>query len=245
MKIRNYFLLALVITIGFTSCKDDKETGSSKVNLAFTTVFGTEAYDTASYYHAGEPETHIKFETVNYYISNVRLVDHDGNETSFDKYFLVKSGQSNNFELGEVDADHYHYIRFDVGVDSATNHGTDPATQPSGSALAVQSDKSMFWSWNSGYIFMRIDGMIDTTDNHPPTFTNSVQYHIGGDASIRPISLDIDLEMDGENDRTLTLKLDMEKVLQGLDLKATQMVHMPGSTAYSIADKWQAAFSAE
>ena len=56
-----------------------------------------------------------------------------------------------------------------IGVDSARN--------TSGAQLgALDPANSMFWSWNSGYIFVRMEG------NSPQSTQpyNKLQFHIGG-----------------------------------------------------------------
>ncbi|RMG58901.1 MAG: hypothetical protein D6722_22990, partial [Bacteroidetes bacterium] len=100
----------------------------------------------------------VEFSTIQFYVSGLEL----GDASDFDApdvYLLVKAGQM-MYELGEITAGAKPSLRFNVGIDSVTNH-LDPSTYDASNPLAFQSP-SMHWSWDSGYIFFRIDGKVDT-----------------------------------------------------------------------------------
>lgn len=167
----NYFkvaLLALLSGIIFFSCKKEDEalppdatgpnnsasTGLLMVfdpqvnNLPF--VAGTKWYANSS----GDSFTVTKF---NYYISNVKLKKKDG--TFFiepESYHLIKQVEGKKtFVLTTIPVGEYTDIEFMIGVDSlrnvsgAQNGDLDPAHQ-------------MFWDWNSGYIFYKLEGVFKT-----------------------------------------------------------------------------------
>ena len=92
--------------------------------------------------------------TFKYYLSNVRLQRRDGTQyTVPDSYFLVDAAQSasQHLALPSVPAGDYTGLSFTVGVDSARN----VAGAQTG---ALDPVNGMFWDWNSGYIFMRLEG---------------------------------------------------------------------------------------
>jgi hypothetical protein len=62
-------------------------------------------------------------------------------------------------------------VRFSVGVPYDENH-RDAATQ----AAPLGTESGMFWSWNSGYIFHRIEGKVDSAGVEKPFV-----FHIGAD----------------------------------------------------------------
>ncbi len=113
------------------------------------------------------------------YVHDVRLVGADGKDvpvtlTNDGKWqyegvvlldFEDKSGTCANGTVdvntrleGAAPAGKYTGIKFKIGVPFALNHA-DVATAPSPLNLS-----SMFWSWNGGYKFARVDGRSPTPD---------------------------------------------------------------------------------
>jgi hypothetical protein len=89
-----------------------------------------------------------------YYLSNVKLRRADGSQYAVpDSYFLVDAAQpaSQHIALAQVPAGTYTGLSFVVGVDSARN----VAGAQTG---ALDPVHGMFWDWNSGYVFMRLEG---------------------------------------------------------------------------------------
>ncbi len=89
-----------------------------------------------------------------YYLSNVKLTRRDGTHYAVpDSYFLVDAavGTSQHLVLPAVPTGEYTGLSFVVGVDSARN----VAGAQTG---ALDPVHGMFWDWNSGYIFMRLEG---------------------------------------------------------------------------------------
>lgn len=115
------------------------------------------------------------------YLSNVRLIDDKGRETPV---ALTQDGiwqledivlldfenkvapcnlgtvQTNSTVRGTVPPGTYTGIRFSLGVPFRFNHG-DASTAPSPLTLTA-----MFWSWQAGYKFLRIDEALDTVRVH-------------------------------------------------------------------------------
>jgi hypothetical protein len=110
-------------------------------------VLGSTAYPNGN----GEQFT---VSTFKYYLSNVKLQRPDGSSYSVpDSYFLVDAAQpaSQHVALHDIPAGTYTGLSFVVGVDSARN----VAGAQTG---ALDPVNGMFWDWNSGYIFVRLEG---------------------------------------------------------------------------------------
>lgn len=114
----------------------------------------------------------FKVTAFKYYISNVSLIAKNGEKvTILDSYFLVNAADSGSLDqqVTNIPEGKYTGISFTIGVDSLRNFAgaqtgvLDPA-------------KGMFWSWNSGYIFVKLEG-------ESPKSTakkNRLTFHIGG-----------------------------------------------------------------
>jgi len=110
--------------------------------------------------------------TFKYYVSNVSLLDENDTWRLIpESYLLVNAADSASLNqlLSNVPAGTYHGVRFTIGVDSARNFGgaqtgcLDPAN-------------GMFWSWNSGYIFLKFEGEFVASNDKKYSLT----FHIGG-----------------------------------------------------------------
>jgi hypothetical protein len=114
----------------------------------------------------------------NYYISNVVLVQEDGTRYVVPKdscYFLCKQDNpdSREVKINNVPAGNYTSLEFVIGVDSAKC--VSPASERVGVLDPATGASGHYWSWNSGYIFMKMEG----TSPAAATADNKFQYHIG------------------------------------------------------------------
>lgn len=146
----------------------DNVVGTSDLKL------GTDTYQNA----AGESFTVTKF---NYFLSNIHLRREDGSDfvVPQDKsYFLVEEDKpaSQTITLTDVPVGNYTGITFLVGVDSLRSLAN--ISQRTGVLdPGVATHDPMYWEWNSGYIFMKLEG---TSSAAPATQNNLFLYHIGG-----------------------------------------------------------------
>jgi hypothetical protein len=120
--------------------------------------------------------------TLQYFISNIRLRNSNGKEFVVQQdssYFLINesSPQSGKVRVNVPEGE-YDRLYFMVGVDSLRN--TMPVGKRKGILDPANSmDNGMYWGWNSGYIFFKMEG------NSPkapvdPTGQRKFRYHIGG-----------------------------------------------------------------
>ena len=242
------FYLALMATplFFFTSCDDDDNNDNDEVSvfLAFENVVdGTDIQAGQTYDIDGR---NITFDIVNYYISNVRIMDDNGNMVvSSDDVFLAKEGNANSFEIGTVQDDaHAHMVMFTLGIqDTAVNLG-DPSQYTSEQALSTT--QNMHWSWNSGYIFLKLEGQVDTTATPDGQLDDSFIYHLGTDNLKREVSVMAHGDIDSDNN-TITLNFDLATALQNVtfsnsgEMVSHTMNNMP--TAITIMDDADDAFS--
>ncbi len=176
-------LAATIIAAAFSACKkdDDSLSGFNDVEIEFDNragnkplVFGVE-YTNA----LGEQ---LKFSTFNYYVSNFVLIKSDGTEFTVPKdscYFLCKheDPSSRKVKIRNVPAGDYKAIRFIIGVDSLKS--ASPASERLGVLDPATGASGMYWSWNAGYIFVKVEGTSPQAPLDPGANANIFQYHIG------------------------------------------------------------------
>ena len=137
----------------------DEGGGKASLDIIITHYLAGEELilDSASVTPLGEP---ITITNLKYYLSNFQLINAGGNTITLPvAYFLVneKNNASKTITL-KLPGGNYRAIRMLIGVDSSRNvSGVQEG--------ALDPALGMFWSWNTGYIFAKLEG---------------VTYHIGG-----------------------------------------------------------------
>lgn len=166
---------------------------------------------------------------VRFYMSNIRLIKSDGSEYPLTGQYQLIDLSKSHFHLGEVPVGDYKGLKFSVGLDSATNH-MDPTVYPSTNPLAMQSP-NMHWSWNSGYIFMMVEGSCDTTVANTDVLTlgqysHSMFYHLGMDMLLRNVDLSNSaFSIVSGTDKYVSIQMDMNEFFTGVDLKTENQTH--------------------
>lgn len=187
---RSFLYLSLctaALTAAFLACNStDPEAARppAKFELDFTNVVGDQPLqlNTVAYTNkSGESFTPTNF---NYFVSNIRLIRTDGSAyvvPQDSSYFLIRQTDpaSQKITLNNVPMGSYKSVSFVLGVDSLRSTmdvekrtgALDPAVDHTGA-------NGMYWSWNSGYIFMKLEG---TSPAAPVDATgkNNFRYHIG------------------------------------------------------------------
>ncbi len=178
---RNLFAVALLSMVIVSCTKDDKmvdpmgTTGS--ITIEYDNVVGDRdlKLDTDNYTNgAGES---FNITTFNYYISNIKLLKADGSSYVVPRdssYFLIREANAASQEvtLNNVPVGDYTGIEFMVGVDSLKS-ASDPAQRTG--VLDVANPEVMYWAWNSGYIFLKLEGASPAST----IASGKYNYHIG------------------------------------------------------------------
>ena len=235
------FACAIIIASTFTSCKkDEKNNNSNTVNAmefkadhywgnTYTTGFTLNK----NYYHMKVGDS-IQFSMLKYYITNVELEKLDGTfwkET--ESYHLIDAnkGQLDKFDIKNIPSGEYKGIKFKIGVDSTRN-----VSGAQTGALAVEN--GMFWSWNTGYIFVRAEGSSPKIKDNNGNFV----FHLGGfkqsNNAVRELSFDFDniLTVSSSAKPSMHFKVNVARFWHDTDIEKVFKVHMPGENAQKLAD---------
>jgi hypothetical protein len=119
----------------------------------------------------------LSFGLFKYYVSNVVLKKSDGSSYAIpESYYLVdhQNSAKTSYTIGNLPEGDYIKVEFLLGVDSARN--------VSGAQTgALNPSNLMFWDWNQGYIFFKMEGSYKSIA-HPGM--NDYVLHIGGFSGI-------------------------------------------------------------
>jgi hypothetical protein len=186
MKKINLLLFAAFM-LAFVACKEEDvpqptTANTSTVNLNFDNVVGNRDLELDSGVYVNAFEQYFTIAKFNYFISNISFQKTDDTWYTLpadSSYFLVKEKDlfSHTLKLNGIPAAEYKAIRFMLGVDSLRN--TMPLAQRAGMLDPTAYAADMYWTWNQGYIFMKLEcwpytAKGDTTNRIPYV------YHIGG-----------------------------------------------------------------
>ena len=232
--------ICLVISLSlFLACKKKNDEpapvvmpSSQSLTLRMTPKVGNKPLTFNSSFETENNERYT-LSMFRYYISNISLLKNDGSEHKLDGKVLLVNANTPDYNLGDIPAGDYTGISFFVGIDSATNH-LDPTIHPVSHPLAIQSP-AIHWSWNSGYIFLMVEGSCDTTDTNKDELTygqysHGMFFHIGMDPLLRKVKLgNSPFTVSANTNKVLTIQSDINKLFSGIDLKTQNTTHTMGT----------------
>ncbi len=171
------FVALAVVTVAALSVDGQAQSGTVNFELKANITVGGAPLELGKLYKT-PAGTEYQVDLVRFYTSNVQLVKNDGSSLTLPGVSLtswmagnaaptaqggklMEDGQMYNpatlsgatfFKL-KAPAGDYKGLRFEVGVPKDLNH-RDASTMP----LPLGLESGMFWAWNPGYIFFRLEG---------------------------------------------------------------------------------------
>lgn len=163
------------------------------------------------------------FSLVKFYLGNFK-VEYTGGEFEIeDSYLLVDPGL-NKYYVGSLPAGSYSKVTFNIGIDSVTNSTKQPADFSPSHPLGPQSP-SMYWAWNTGYIFLKAEGFIDTNQIPDAVVDWPYGFHLGTNDLLR--SCEINYTFSGAAGQTVVLDIvaDLGLLFNNIDLRTENATH--------------------
>ena len=172
-----YIYLVLLIVVASSCSSNDSEIKPNEkgtLTLHFDNVVGDKDLTLTSGVYTNSSSESFSVTTLKYFISNIKLKTTDNKEfvvPQDSSYFLVDESveESQDLLLKDIPAADYNEVTFTIGVDSARS--VSDVSKRKGVLDPAETD--MYWSWNSGYIFFKMEGTSTAIDD-------SFYYHIGG-----------------------------------------------------------------
>lgn len=191
---KSFFSLALLVFFAF-GCKEESSTVTPPPTTTDETVlfkiriegtFGTTPFALNQAYPTVSGDT-VRFTMAKFYLSEVCVIDTLGraipvrvvdtlSTATIDNQTVTlldyATAQNGAFELTlRAKPGLYRGMKFNVGVPFELNH-RDASVLPK----PLNIDQGMFWVWNTGYIFHRLEGKFDSSG-----VQKDFLYHIGLD----------------------------------------------------------------
>jgi hypothetical protein len=172
MKSNLIFLSILLVSLYSCVKKDDPTPPSANCKTTFENFVGNQPLVLSSAWYTNANGDSFNVTTYKYYITNIKLTKADGSVyTETESYHLINEADANSkfFVMGNIPEGNYTSISFLIGVDSTRN--------TSGAQTgALDPINGMFWTWNSGYIMAKLEGVSPQSN----AAGKSIIYHVGG-----------------------------------------------------------------
>ncbi len=165
----------------FASCKKESAEPyntslTGKLSVEFDNIAGSSDLQLTTGNYTNASGESFSVTKLKYYVSNFVLTRIDGTVYTVPQdssYFLVdESVTSSQKPVLTVPEGEYSQLSFVLGVDSLRN--TMDISKRTGVLDPTTTAADMYWGWNSGYIFFKIEG------NSAAAQGGSFAYHIGG-----------------------------------------------------------------
>lgn len=174
----------------------------------------------------------VQITMLRFYISGVTLLY--GNDAQWqepDSYHLLDAEHPESLEL-KLNAPAglaYQYVRFHLGIDSATSasgaHGGD-----------LDPANGMYWAWQSGYINFKLEGISPNSTARKHQF----HFHLGGyqapNAALQTITLP------AHTAEKIVVKMNLDQLLSGTDFAKQNSIMIPGAEAAAMSQRAAAIF---
>lgn len=231
MRLRSYLsLFGLVLLLGY------RPAGPHTLTIRFAHFVGDLPLQLAVYSYTNSFKETFTIEQFKYYISDIRITGDDAVEESVLKgAHLVDAADSSTMTIQiNTTLQKLSTIRFKIGVDSQTN------------TSGIQSGDldpmlGMFWTWNTGYIYARLEGQGDSVHAPAHRFTWDVGGYRANVNAVREIALQIPTPK-----KPITIQANLLHWFDGrhqVRLSRSPICHQPGDLAMQLADNYSTMFS--
>ena len=175
-----------------------------------------------------------------YYISNLQLLSNTTKPRRITSVQLIDAADPQNIYLVPYTVE-YNRVSFTIGVDSALNCS-------GAQSGALDPVNGMFWTWNTGYIYFKLEGYSTASTND----LQKIEYHIGGYTGAfkanRKVTLTLPepLMIEAGKSPQIMIHVDLDKFWNSknnISIATNALIMSPGPLASAVADNLPAMFS--
>jgi hypothetical protein len=243
------FLGTLLLIFAFAGCRKESTidvdplppVDQPALVIELNHRFGNQSLSFDSIYTLTNGES-IRINTFKYYFTNIELKKSDSSWLQItNTYFLIDHSKpaTRRIEI-RPPAGSYYGIRFMIGVDSARNvSGVQEG--------ALDPALGMFWTWVSGYIQAKMEGIVFDA----PSSTKEFIHHVGGFSgrynAVQTVTLAFtdSLIINNTSSPQISLKADAEKWFTGSEFVSPSQYSVvidPGVEGKKISENYRYMF---
>ena len=195
----------------------------------------------------------LRLDNLQAYVAPIALRNAAGEWMESDDVFLLDYSVHNQKMVSSFPAGMYDAVRIGLGIPSEINTDIDPASYPNSHPLSVLGSAGMFWTWASGYIFVKYEGKFALESGQQ--LLEPVSYHCGTDASYRTVTFELseEVEVKSQEVTAAVLTLDASRALIGpndaIDIAVDPVTHnadgdsLGGRMMNLLVDAWTLEFT--
>jgi len=232
MKRAIYFVIA--VTLILTSCKKKKQTEEDGiVNINMSAYFDSEAFAVGNVY-TNVDGYRVRVDDFKFYISELAAIRNDGVLIPLIDIDLINLGSGYSTSSFELAPGNYRGIQFSIGVPPELNKDQDPTVYPNDHPLSVNGAQGMFWSWNTGYIFVKFEGKADLDGVEGNEILSPFAFHCGEDLLFRTHVIDnYAFTVSEEIATPIDIRFNVEKFFYSdndtIDIAVNNLTHTSGN----------------
>ena len=196
------------------------------VKLKITPLFNNQSITENTWFVSSQKDS-IQFTKLKFYFTDFQVKSINGEINIIDhSNYLIDIFQPESLEilLSTVSFSNGDELSFNLGVSSDMN-------TTGAHSGALDPSNGMFWSWQSGYINFKIEGISPSSK----TRQNKFQFHIGGYQSpyntLRRLTFIL-------NKQTTQLNLNLEGFFESTKLAVDNQIMVPGEKANELATEF-------
>jgi hypothetical protein len=212
-------IATVLLLVLLTACTTETLTHTSGMNLSLQTTYRGQIFTTPGLIK-DSLGNHIQLEVVRTYISDITLFPKDGGEpVVLPGIYLFDQGEGNPDRIiKDIPIGDYEAFSVSIAIDSLTNATTLPADYPDDHPLGIGAN--MHWDWNTGYIFFKYEGRMDTTFND--VFDHFFIYHVGLDENARTKTFNKNLKISYSTVPSIDLLINLDKIFSPSGINARE-----------------------
>lgn len=201
--------------------------GNDSIQVKITHTFSSEILLKNHWYVSNHGDS-IQFTKLKFYLTDFKILTKDGSEHSIsDSNYLIDAfdEETLRIRLSKIDYKKDDILLFNIGVEKSMN---------TSGALSGDLDPAngMFWSWQSGYINFKIEGISPSCN----TRKNRFQFHIGGYQEPYATTRSTTVNLKNLKNNELNINLDISSFFESLQLSSINQIMIPGAEASTIAN---------
>ncbi len=164
-----------------------------------------------------------------FYLSGIRLYKSDGSVYTLPASDVVlKTIGEEEYYVDSVPAGNYSSVSFLVGIGPAQNH-TDPATYAAGNVLAPQVPSMWLGNTTDGYVFLKMNGLADTSAGNNGTADFAYDIALGTDSLLQEVKMPAEyFSVVGGSIQYVHLIVDYAKLMNGIPFSSCALLR-PGT----------------
>ena len=205
-----------------------------ELNIIVVANYDGQQIEKNNWYHSKRNDS-IQLTKVKFYLTNFRLLLTTGPLLPIEEKNLLIDGFiinkiKLNFKVPKNTKD--LLLACDLGVDKKYN-------MSGANSGDLDPVNGMFWSWQSGYINFKIEGISPSCN----TRKNKFQFHIGGYQTPHQTKRQLSFKLENWEIGNLVISIELSKFFDDLELGTENQLTTVGARASQMANQFQKIFS--